>query len=87
MYWLHRIDQWSLVRNDDGWSCYEHDPDSAQLLGHGWGVLREWQGLPIVKYEDAWLGPELPFEVPPEIAASLIASAKASGHGGPVVTP
>jgi hypothetical protein len=47
MYWLQRINQWSLVRNDEGWSCYEHDPDSAKLLGHGWGVLRDWQELPI----------------------------------------
>ncbi len=87
MYWLQRIEQWSLVRNDDGWSCYEHDPDSAKLLGHGWGVLRDWQELAVVKYEDGWLGPALPWELPAEIGERLLASAKASGHGGPVVRP
>ena len=87
MYWLQRINQWSLVCNDDGWSCYEHDPDSAEHLGHGWGVLRDWQELPIVRYEDGWLGPGLPREVPTEVAEGLLASAKASGHGGPVVKP
>lgn len=84
MYSVQRINQWSLVRNDGGWSCYEHDPNSAKLLGHGWGVLRDWQELPIVKHEDSWLGPKLPSEVPAEIASALLASAKASGHGGPV---
>lgn len=87
MYWLQRINLWSLVRKDDGWSCYEHDLDSAELLGHSWGVLRDWHELSIVRFEDGWLGPELPSEVPAEIAASLLASAKASGHGGPIVKP
>lgn len=84
MYWMARIDQWSLVRNDEGWSCYEHDPQSAQLFGQGWGVLKHWQALPVTTYYGGWLGPELPPEVPAEIAGMLLASARASGHGGPV---
>lgn len=87
MYWLQRIDQWSLVRNDDGWSCYMHDPESAKMLGHGWGVLREWRELPIMKDEHSWLGPVLPSEVPDEIATYLLVSARASCRGGPVVKP
>ena len=87
MHGLVRIAQWSLLRNDAGWSCYEHDPKSAERHGHGWGLLRDWQQLPIVKDEDGWLGPRLPWEVPREIAAPLLASAKALSHSGPPGKP
>ena len=85
MYRLVGIDGWVLVRNEDGWSCYEIDPESKEKYGHGWGSLREWHKLRATFDKDRYVCPVLPDEVPAEIGAKLIAMSKSMSDFGRAV--